>query len=392
MKRIGLLIERHWHYGRRLCEGIASYSRKCGDLELEFPEWDILGNIKALHRYDGFIARIWNPAMAAQLKAANRPAIDVYGGEPSDDFVLVDQNARLISQLAVRHFIEHHFSQFAFCGYAFQRYSTLRRESFVHALELNHFRCSVFEDESFSADTFGQKIIGKGDYDAGIRSKRLERWLKRLKKPVAIFCAHDLVALELVRVCQELGINVPREVAVLGVDNDPLLCDFTNPTISSVDPNPFEIGYRAAQALAQWIGDPGHKPKDIKPAPAGLVERMSTQVFPFPEPWMTDALVYIRRNIARNINASEVISFLKLSHTTVEKAFRARLGVSVRQEIAKVRIAEAKRLLEKTTLPLAEVCSLSGFSSKAYFTAAFNEATGTTPLEWRITKSRQAQT
>ena len=103
---------------------------------------------------------------------------------------------------------------------------------------------------------------------------------------------------------------------------------------------------------------------------------------------MTDALVYIRRNIARNINASEVISFLKLSHTTVEKAFRARLGVSVRQEIAKVRIDEAKRLLEKTTLPLAEVCSLSGFSSKAYFTAAFNEATGTTPLEWRITKSR----
>ena len=71
-------------------------------------------------------------------------------------------------------------------------------------------------------------------------------------------------------------------------------------------------------------------------------------------------------------------------------AFRARLGVSVRQEIAKVRIDEAKRLLEKTTLPLAEVCSLSGFSSKAYFTAAFNEATGTTPLEWRITKSRHS--
>ena len=187
---------------------------------------------------------------------------------------------------------------------------------------------------------------------------------------------------------RELGINVPREVAVLGVDNDPLLCDFTNPTISSVDPNPFEIGYQAAQALVQWIDDPKHKPKDIKPAPIGLVERMSTQVFPFPEPWMSDALVYIRRNIARNINASEVISFLKLSHTTVEKAFRVRLGVSVRQEIAKVRIDEAKRLLEKTALPLAEACSLSGFSSKAYFTAAFNEATGTTPLEWRITKRR----
>ena len=388
MKRIGLLIERHWHYGRRLCEGIAACSRECGDLALEFLEWDALRNAKALRQYDGFIARIWNAEIAARLKAIGRPTVDVYSGEPSADFVLADQNARLIAQLAVRHFIEHRFTQFAYCGYAYQRYSTLRREAFVHALELNHFRCSVFEDKTFSADKFGQRIIGRGNYDAGIRSRQLERWLKHLPKPVAVFCAHDLVALTLVRACRELGIDVPCEVAVLGVDNDPLLCDFTNPTISSVDPNSFEIGYRAAKALVQWIDRPKVKPKDVKPAPLGIVERLSTQVFPFPESWLSDALVYIRRNIARNINAADVISFLKLSHTTVEKAFRSRLGVSVRQEIAKVRIDEAKRLLEKTTLPLAEVCSLSGFSSKAYFTAAFNEATGTTPLEWRISKRR----
>ena len=390
MKRIGLLIERHWHYGRRICEGIAAYSRERGGLVLEFPEWEILGSVKILRQYDGFIARIWNPAMAARLKASHLPVIDVYGGEPSDAFVLVDQNARLIGQFAARHFIEHRFTNFAFCGYAFQRYSTLRREAFAHALELNHFRCSVFEDESFTADKFGRKVLGKGNYDAGIQTRKLAQWLKRLEKPVAVFCAHDLVALDLVKTCRELGLDVPREVSVLGVDNDPLLCDFTNPTISSIDPNPFEIGYQAAKAIAQWIADPKRKPQDVKPAPAGLLERASTQAFPFPEPWMTDALVYIRRNIARNINASEVISYLKLSHTTVEKAFHARLGVSVRQEIANVRIEEAKRLLEKTVLPLAEVCSLSGFSSKAYFTAAFNAATGTTPLVWRNTKRGNA--
>ena len=388
MKRIGLLIERHWHYGRRLCEGIAAYSRERGDLVLEFIERKDLDNKSVLRKYDGFIARVWSTQIADSLKSANRPVIDVYSGEPSKEFVLVDQNARLISQLAVRHFIEHNFSQFAFCGYAFQRYSTLRRESFVHALELNHFHCSVFEDTSFSTEKFGQKIISKGDYNTSIRSKRLERWLKWLPKPVAIFCAHDLVALNLVKICQGLGITVPHEVAILGVDNDPLLCDFSNPTISSIDPNSFQIGYEAARTLACWMDDPKHKPKDIRPAPAGLVERMSTQTFPFPEPWLTDALVYIRRNIVRNINASEVISFLKLSHTTVEKAFRKRLGVSVRQEIARIRIEEAKRLLEKTTLSLSEVCSLSGFSSKAYFTAAFNTATGTTPLKWRLSSSR----
>jgi len=384
MKRIGLLIERHWHYGRRLCEGIAAFARDSGDLSLEFAEWNDGTGKRALRDFDGFIARIWSDKMAAALKATGRPVVDVYSGEPSDDFVLVDQNARLIAQLAARHFIERRFTRFAFCGYAFQRYSTLRREHFVNALKLSHFRCSIFEDRMFSPGKFGQKILGRGNFSAGIRSKRLDRWLMGLEKPVAVFCAHDLVALELTKACGELGIRVPQEVAVLGVDNDPLLCDFANPTISSIDPDPFEIGRQAAKALVTWIDYPARKPKDIWPEPVGIAERMSTRVFLYPEPWLTDALVYIRRNVARNINASEVIKHLKLSHTTVEKAFRARLGVSVRQQIAKGRIDEAKRLLEKTLLPLSEVCSLSGFSSKSYFTAAFREATGTTPLEWRL--------
>lgn len=386
MKKIGLLIERHWHYGRRLCEGIAACSRRSGDLSLEFIEWDEFNRASALRKFDGFIARIWNPEMAARLKESGRPVIDVYSGESDEDFVLADQNAELIGQLAAQHFIDHHFTRFAFCGYAFQRYSTLRREAFARTLALDALPCEVFEDKSFSAEMFGRKIIGKGAYDAGIRSKHLERWLRRLEKPVAVFCAHDLVALNLVKICRELGISVPGEIAILGVDNDPLLCDFSNPTISSIDPNPFEIGFEAAEILSRWIDRPARKPKDVRPAPVGLTERNSTQIFPFPETWLSDALVHIRRNVSRNLNASEVISMLKLSHTTVEKTFRKRLGTSIRQEIANIRIEEAKRLLEKTSVSLAEVASLSGFSSKSYFTAAFNQATGTTPLKWRMEK------
>lgn len=386
MKKIGLLIERHWHYGRRLCEGIAACSRRSGDLSLEFIEWDEFNRASALRKFDGFIARIWNPEMAARLKESGRPVIDVYSGESDEDFVLADQNAELIGQLAAQHFIDHHFTRFAFCGYAFQRYSTLRREAFARTLALDALPCEVFEDKSFSAEMFGRKIIGKGAYDAGIRSKHLERWLRRLEKPVAVFCAHDLVALNLVKICRELGISVPGEIAILGVDNDPLLCDFSNPTISSIDPNPFEIGFEAAEILSRWIDRPSRKPKDVRPAPVGLTERNSTQIFPFPETWLSDALVHIRRNVSRNLNASEVISMLKLSHTTVEKTFRKRLGTSIRQEIANIRIEEAKRLLKKTSVSLAEVASLSGFSSKSYFTAAFNQATGTTPLKWRMEK------
>lgn len=349
MKRIGLIIERHWHYGRRLCEGIAAYSRERGGLALEFPEWGILDSPRDLRRFDGFIARVWSAPMAAALRESGRPTVDVYGGVQDAGLVLVDQNAQKIGQLAARHFIEHRFAHFAFCGYACQRYSLLRREAFVRALRLNRFDCAVFEDRDFSSEKFGRRILGKGDFDFGIKPRALKKWLRALEKPVAVFCAHDLVALDLARTCQSIGLDVPRDVAVLGVDNDPLLCDFSNPTISSIDPNPFN----------QSVGS------------GALVWRTLRRI------------VWIRRNVARNVNATELFAYLKLSHTTVERAFRAELGSSVRKEISKVRIEEAKRLLESTALPLSDVCSLSGFSSKAYFTAAFNAATGTTPLKWR---------
>ena len=378
------MIERHWHYGRRICEGVAAFARENGGLSLEFLKWEDLKDVAALRKVDGIIARVWSEPMAEALRSSKRPVVDVYGSGVHDDFVLVDQNARLIGQLAARHFIEHRFTRFAFCGYACQRYSVLRREAFVRALQLNRFGCEVFEDRDFSADKFGRRVIGKGDFDFGINRRTLVRWLKRLEKPVAVFCAHDLVALDLLKTCQQIGIRVPEEIAILGVDNDPLLCDFTNPTISSIDPSPFQIGYDAAKALDRWIEAPGRKPDDIHPAPTGLVERLSTQTFPVSSPWLSDALVYIRRNIARNINASGLFAHLKLSHTTVERTFRAELGHSVRQEIANVRIDEAKRLLARTALPLVEVAARAGFSSKAYFTAAFNAATGQTPLKWRL--------
>lgn len=386
MKRVGLIVERHWHYGRKICEGAAAFSREHGGLALEFH--DESDAVEGLRKYDGIIARVWGKKQSSLLLRSKKPVIDVYGATPDSSFPLVDQNARLIAQLAARHFIEHRFTRFAFCGYACQRYSVLRRAAFVHALELNHYRCDIFEDPGFSAEEFGRKILGRGNFDYGINQNKLAKWLKRLEKPVAVFCAHDLVALNVVKVCVALGIRVPQDVAVLGVDNDPLLCDFTNPAISSVDPNPFAIGYEAAAMLASWLEHPGNRPEDRRPAPLGLIERSSTMVYPFPETWLSDALVFIRRNIASNINSSDVFAFLKLSHTTVERAFKRNLSSTVRQEIARVRIDEAKRLLEKTSIPLSEVCSRSGFSSSAYFTAAFNAATGRTPLEWRLSKRR----
>ena len=96
------MIERHWHYGRRLCEGIAAYARETGDLALDFIGWDAANDTKAIRQFDGLIARVWSDGISDRLSAAERPVVDVYSGKPGDDFVLVDQNPRLIGQLAAR--------------------------------------------------------------------------------------------------------------------------------------------------------------------------------------------------------------------------------------------------------------------------------------------------
>lgn len=392
MKRIGLIIERHWHYGRRLCEGVAEYARLRGDWALEFPEWSVLGDGRKLAAFDGFIARVWDAPMARALRKSGKPVINVYSDDGIRGFVTADQNALRIGQMAARHFIEHRFANFAYCGYAGQGFSTARRDAFRRALELNRLKCDILECKVPSARTFGRKLIARGDFDFGFDRKAVARWLRRLKKPTALFCAHDLLAWNILGICRRIGISVPSEISILGVDNDALLCDFTNPALSSIDPNPFGIGQAAAELLDRWFERPSERPDSVTVPPAGLIERVSTQAYPVSPPWLSEALVFIRRNVNRNLNANEVFRHLGLSHTVVEQAFRRKLGTSVRQEIAAVRIETAKHCLERTQLSLAEICTLSGFSSKPYFTTAFNAATGMTPLQWRTAHARPAET
>ena len=117
--------------------------------------------------------------------------------------------------------------------------------------------------------------------------------------------------------------------------------------------------------------------------PSGVVARASTETFPVDPPWISDALVFIRRNARKGINASDVFAALGKSHTAVTKAFRKALGTSVVEEIAKTRLDEACRLLRETDLDMAHVAALSGYASASYFMQAFKADKGMSPGAWR---------
>ena len=385
MKKIGILIERQRAYGRQLCEGIVRFAHARNDWTLNMLGWEDLHRSDRLKTFDGFVARLINDQISDTLERTLKPVVDVYVGRKRDGISSSDQTALEIGQMAAQHFIEHRFTNFAFFGHEGKPYSDLRRDAFVRCLQANHFSCKIYKTPQSALQAFDEVVLRQERYQVGQERKSIVRWLNGLEKPIAVFCSHDLRAYQLCSICRDIGIKVPTEVAILGVDNDTLICNFTDPTISSIDPNANEIGYAAAEELERRFL--GEAPRSIHTRPGSLIERGSTKTYPVEPSWISDALVLIKGNIAKRLTAADVYKHVGKSHTLVNKTFREVLNTTVAKEIAVTRITEAKRLLSSSHLPIFDVAKQSGFASLEYFTNAFSAAVGQSPAKYRESTS-----
>ena len=382
MKTIGLLIERERAWGRILCEGVAAYAQERGDWALRMLEREDLRHPARLSSFDGFIARVADDEIAGRFAAAGRPVADLSCERRNDGMFLrgVLQDNLAVGRLAARHFIEHRFSNFAFCGYDGKRFSDERRDAFVRCLKLNRFACACYVTPRAAVRSFEKSVSRHEELAPGADAERLRGWLRKLPRPCAVFCANDLRSYQVLLACEASALKVPRDVAILGVDNDSLICNFTTPTLSSIDPDAFGLGRAAADCLDRKLSDPtAGEVKPRKIAPKGLVARASSETYPLDPPWLSDALVYIRRNVVRHISAADVYAHLGRSHTRVNRIFRERLGSTVQKEIRSAQLAEAERLLKTTALPLAEIARRSGFASPQYFCNIYSAAFGKPP-------------
>lgn len=380
-KVVGVVVEHGRAYGRGICEGIAAFAQEHGGWELLALD---LADVRKPHVVDGYIARVTDRDIAAVLRKTGRPVVDVYGAFPCGAFARVDSDHDMVGRLAAHHFMEHRFKNYAFYGFEGVPFSDARRKAFVDCLKRNCFPCAVCPTSKDVRTTFNFSTFFRNErFTLRADSRRVGAWLKHLAKPVAVFCSHDLCAYQLAQICRASGIDVPREAAILGVDDDTLLCAFSATMLSSVDPNAFGIGRAAAEALGRMLDGCPAAGIDIKVEPKGIVVRPSTEVYPFQPFWLSDALVFIRRNVAKGLTATDVYQFLNLSHTPVDRAFRDVLHSSVQREIVRVRFEEACRLLGNTTLSVKEIAARTGFSRLEYFCNRFKDKLGVSPLEWR---------
>ena len=212
----------------------------------------------------------------------------------------------------------------------------------------------------------------------------LAAWLRDIPKPAAVVAASDATADDVIRVCEAGGIAVPRDVAVLGMDDNPVFCRHSEPNISSVHFDGRRAGLLAAQALAAMMdGHPAPSPETLRYSCTPIAKRGSTAATPSIGEIVQRALDYINANACSGATLDDVVRHCRHSRTLVTMRFRQMTGKSVVEAIRDRRLDEARRLLRETSLPAEEIATLCGYESASTLSRAFAKATGLTTGAWR---------
>jgi LacI family transcriptional regulator len=374
-RKVALLIETSNAYGRGLLRGIHAYAEERGNWTTNFPEQargdDPPPWLSKGWRGDGIIARVENRRIAQILKKTGLPVVNVSTTRIPDWPQIASQPGAVV-RLAVDHLVERGFRNFAFCGDD--------RFAWSHA-RCNDFR-SLISELGFNCEVYGASRLIEEQPSWDQQERELSVWLRNLPKPVGVMASHDERGLQLVQLCRRISITVPDEAAIIGVDNDELLCNFAVPALSSVIQDTYRIGYEAAQILDRVMsGKPVNPTTGIKPL--GIAVRASTDTLAVADPDVSKAVKFIREHACNGINVSDVLEQVQISRRMLEHRFKKVLGHTPHAEILRYQLERVVELLTDTDLPLASVARRAGFQHAEYLSVAFKRHYGVPPSEFR---------
>jgi len=353
-------------------QGIARLAGECG--------WHIRTEERSAPprdwRGDGVLAMLdGSPELmkfAARMRRLGIPLVDLLEEQPDFDAVRVTGDNPEIGRLAAEHFSERDFRHAAFFSVRHNHTHDLRMEGFS-----NSWSGTPLEDWIWPNATDGAAGDWRG-MDAWLVAK-----LRSAPKPFAVFAWNDYDSTHVLNACRHAELKVPDEIAILGVDDNAVICEHQIVNLSSIAHDHERVGYAAAATLERMMsgGEPARRLTRIKPR--GVVARESTETFAVYDREMVPAVEYITKHLSRPLGAAQIAAALGMPRIRLDRLFAAKLGHSAGTEIARRRIAEAKKLLSKTNLPLAEIAKRCGYCHASFFIRNFKKATGLTPLVWR---------
>lgn len=434
-KRVLLIIESSTGFGRGIFRGVTGYVRQTNRWQINIENRgfdDPLPVWLADWPGDGVISRSGNIETLRFLETLRLPLVELHG-DGRTVFPEVSSDQSEIARVAADHLLGLGLEKIAFYSYGDAWWLDQRRRAFVahlHGLGVEVLEPPQELSDGLSDDLSDDRIDGLSNgppsespiHSPNLYKKspregkkisektaanplwrsceepRLLAWLKKLPKPVGIFTGFDPAAIRVINACDRLGLAVPEKVAVLGAGNDVHLCEAITPTLSSVDLDPFRIGYEAAKRLDEKMArrserstrrrsavESTSEPMPILLPVGSLAARESTDVIQTDDEDIAQAIRYLRQNALLGIKVADVVERLNLSAKTLQRGVRKTLGRTAEQELIRIRMETAVKLLKDARRSIAEVASQSGFSSTKYFVNAFRHYYKSTPNAYRRT-------
>ena len=387
-KRVILLIESSRAYGRGCLRGVAAYAKSHGPwtmLHLErglteaVPRW--------IHDWDGdgIISRIENKEIANAIYDCGLPTVDLRGLHLPMGGAMVDTDHAIAARMVAEHFLELGFRNFAFCGFHGIDFSEKRSASFQKHIEERGFSVEVYPPQDSTSEKV--KNILESETHGEKESSAIESWLRSLPRPLALFACNDVRGRQVIDTCKLAGFSVPEEVAVVGVDDDEVICELCHPPLSSVEPDTWRIGYEGAAMLEQLMAGEAPSKNMLYVPPLAILRRLSSETTATEDADLAAAVQIIREQACKGITVHEVVRTLNVSRSTLERRFLRTFHRSPASEIERVRMERAKLLLTETSYKLAKIAKMTGYKNDSQFVIAFKRCHKITPGQFRENQS-----
>ncbi|NCC09522.1 MAG: DNA-binding transcriptional regulator [Bacteroidia bacterium] len=275
-------------------------------------------------------------------------------------------------RMAADFFLQKGFRNFAYYGYKHVVWSEERCKGFHERIQEEGVDCHFFDYQKQNLERLWY-----------YRTEPLANWLRSLPLPIALMACDDTQANRIMEVCRIIGLKIPEEVAVLGVDNDEIMCTLSDPPLSSVNINIKKGGYEAAQLIERLIRDKEAPYEDIVIRPTGIVNRLSTDIYATEDKAILIALRYIHQNLNQKMSVDDIVGQVPLSRRLVEVRFKNVTGKSIYQYIFDLRMERFAQLLLESKEPVADIGMSVGLLDPKNLSRQFKQWKGCTPLEYR---------
>ncbi len=378
MIKILLVIDYSSEFSRRLMRGLIKYSQANGP----FIFYRLPSYYKTLYGKDGIvewakekeadaIIALWDHEKTNRLKQLNIPVLLQNYKTRSDFYSNITGDYYGTGEMAAKFFIQRKFKNFAFYGNKGVVWSRERAEGFKREVEKARSKYFYFESENLRDGDWSESHV------------LLDKWLLSLPKPVAIFACDDNFALQISEICKMKNIKIPQEVSLLGVDNDDLICNLSDPPISSIVLDVEKGGYEAGRLIHQLIKKEKTEPFNIVISPTRIELRQSTELYNIEDEYIEKIVKHLLKKFNTEISIDDLSKIVPLSRRNLEVKFKNEMGTSIYQFILKLRIDYFSNLLLTTDRSLFDLALESGFNDCKNISRIFKRFRGLTPVEFR---------